>query len=83
MSHGVVKVSALKNRLSHYVREVRQGRVLLVCDRDQVIARIEPAGGGATTAADDAQPAGRTLHTLDVRLGAAARREGFDVPRPV
>lgn len=53
MSRDVVKVSELKNRLSHYLREVRRGRALLVCDRDQVIARIEPAGGGTATAADD------------------------------
>ena len=53
MSRDVVKVSELKNRLSHYLREVRRGRALLVCDRDQVIARIEPAGGGTATAGDD------------------------------
>jgi antitoxin (DNA-binding transcriptional repressor) of toxin-antitoxin stability system len=53
MSRDVVKVSELKNRLSHYLRQVRRGRSLLVCDRDQVIARIEPAGGTTATAAGD------------------------------
>jgi len=29
----------------------------------------------------EGQPEGRTLHTFDVRLGTAAEREGFVVPR--
>jgi antitoxin (DNA-binding transcriptional repressor) of toxin-antitoxin stability system len=45
-----VKVSELKNRLSHYLREVRRGESVLVSDRDRVIARIDPVGGA--TAAD-------------------------------
>ena len=55
MSAGVVKVSELKNRLSHYLRQVRGGATLLVCDRDHVIARIEPAGGADLVADDDAR----------------------------
>lgn len=55
MSSGVVKVSELKNRLSHYLRQVRGGATLLVCDRDHVIARIEPAGGADLVADDDTQ----------------------------
>jgi len=51
---SVVKVSVLKNRLSHYLRLVRRGETVLVSDRDQVIARIEPAGDFASTGADDA-----------------------------
>lgn len=51
---SVVKVSVLKNRLSHYLRLVRRGETVLVSDRDQVIARIEPAGDLASTGADDA-----------------------------
>lgn len=38
------KISELKDRLSHYLRRVRQGESVLVLDRDRVIARIEPAG---------------------------------------
>jgi len=45
-----VNIAELKNRLSHYLRLVRRGESVLVRDRDQVVARIEPAGGG--TAAD-------------------------------
>lgn len=55
MSSGAVKVSELKNRLSHYLRLVRGGATLLVCDRDHVIARIEPAGGADLVADGDAQ----------------------------
>lgn len=55
MSSGLVKVSDLKNRLSHYLRQVRGGATLLVCDRDRVIARLEPAGGADLAADGDAQ----------------------------
>jgi antitoxin (DNA-binding transcriptional repressor) of toxin-antitoxin stability system len=36
-----VKIAELKNRLSHYLRAVRRGESILVCDRDRVIARID------------------------------------------
>lgn len=39
------KISELKDRLSHYLRLVQGGQRVLVCDRDRVIACIEPAGG--------------------------------------
>ena len=38
----VVKIADLKNRLSHYLRLVKQGEPVLIKDRDTVIARIEP-----------------------------------------
>lgn len=44
---------------------------LRAADALQLGAAVEWAGGRA---------AGRRLHTLDVRLAGAARREGFDVP---
>jgi len=47
-----VKISELKNRLSHYLQHVRRGESLLVCDRDRVIARIEPAGNTAPATVD-------------------------------
>jgi antitoxin (DNA-binding transcriptional repressor) of toxin-antitoxin stability system len=43
-------VSELKNRLSYYLRFVRAGESVLVYDRDQAIARIEPVQNAA---ADD------------------------------
>jgi antitoxin (DNA-binding transcriptional repressor) of toxin-antitoxin stability system len=39
-----VGIKNLKNRLSAYLRRVRRGHVLLVTDRDRVIAEIRPAG---------------------------------------
>jgi predicted nucleic acid-binding protein len=36
---------------------------------------------GAALLWAEGHPEGRTLHTLDVRLGSAAEREGFVVPR--
>ena len=49
-----VKISELKNRLSHYLRAVRRGESVLVSDRDRVIARIDPVVGAAAMAGDDA-----------------------------
>ncbi len=45
-----VSVSELKTHLSKYLRLVRRGEVLLIRDRDQIVARVEGAGptaGGA------------------------------------
>lgn len=59
MNHGyhlamkIVSISELKNRLSHFLRLVRRGESLLVCNRDQAIARIEPAGGGTAPRGDE------------------------------
>jgi len=39
-----VSISDLKNRLSYYLRLVREGEALLITDRGRVIARIDPAG---------------------------------------
>jgi antitoxin (DNA-binding transcriptional repressor) of toxin-antitoxin stability system len=65
-----VNVAELKNRLSHYLRLVRRGEPILVRDRDQVIARIEPAGetGAAGTDAE-------RLAALE-RKGAIRRARG-------
>lgn len=48
-----VNIAELKDRLSHYLRLVRRGEALLVRDRDQVIARIEPAGDIAESPGSD------------------------------
>jgi antitoxin (DNA-binding transcriptional repressor) of toxin-antitoxin stability system len=68
---SVVKVSVLKNRLSHYLRLVRRGETVLVSDRDQVIARIEPAGDLASVQTDDV----RWLDDLE-RRGVIRRGAG-------
>ena len=38
-----VNIAELKNNLSHYLRQVREGNEIVVRDRDRVIARIVPA----------------------------------------
>jgi antitoxin (DNA-binding transcriptional repressor) of toxin-antitoxin stability system len=50
-----VNVAELKNQLSRYLRMVRGGESLLVRDRDEVIARIDPAGGHAGRGEGDAE----------------------------
>jgi prevent-host-death family protein len=79
---SVVKVSDLKNRLSHYLRLVRRGESVLVSDRDQVIARIEPAGDSASAGTDDA----RWLDDLErrgvVRRGTGKLPRGWLGSRP-
>jgi antitoxin (DNA-binding transcriptional repressor) of toxin-antitoxin stability system len=39
-----VGIRELKNRLSEYVRLVRNGEVLMVTDRGQVVAELRPPG---------------------------------------
>jgi len=39
----IVNVAELKNNLSHYLRQVRQGNEITIKDRNRVIARIVPA----------------------------------------
>jgi antitoxin (DNA-binding transcriptional repressor) of toxin-antitoxin stability system len=40
-----VGTKELKNRLSHYLRLVREGERVSVCDRGKVIAELRPAEG--------------------------------------
>ena len=64
-----VNVAELKNRLSHYLRLVRKGEALLVRDREQVIARIEPAGAGGRTTGDEAEWLARLEQQGVIRRG--------------
>ncbi len=41
-----VKVAELKARLSEYLRTVRQGQPVTVCDRETPIARLVPLDSG-------------------------------------
>jgi prevent-host-death family protein len=68
---SVVKVSDLKNRLSHYLRQVRRGESVLISDRNRVIARIDPAGDAPSSEIDD----DRWLDDLE-RRGVVRRRVG-------
>ena len=49
-----VGIKTLKNRLSEYVRMAARGEVVLVTDRDQVVAELRPPSAGRITALDDA-----------------------------
>lgn len=59
-----VGIKELRNRLSSYLQLVRDGEVVLVTDRDRVVAEIRPP-----------EP-GRPATTLDTRL-EAVRRKGW------
>jgi antitoxin (DNA-binding transcriptional repressor) of toxin-antitoxin stability system len=41
-----VGIRELKNKLSDYVRQVRSGETILVTDRGEVVAEINPPGQG-------------------------------------
>ena len=79
---SVVKVSDLKNRLSHYLRRVRRGESVLISDRDQVIARIEPAGDAAASGTDDARWLGDLERRGVVRRGTGKLPPGWLGRRP-
>jgi prevent-host-death family protein len=71
-----VGVRELKTRLGAYLRQVRQGRTLVVTDRGDPIAELRPLGTGT-----DAQA---VLATLDA-VGAVTRptRSTFPPFRPI
>jgi antitoxin (DNA-binding transcriptional repressor) of toxin-antitoxin stability system len=48
-----VAVKELKNRLSSYLREVRNGEVVLVTDRGRVVAELRQPRTGAVVGAHD------------------------------
>jgi predicted nucleic acid-binding protein len=65
--HLVVSIEHVKSQ----ARRLLRLHPLRAADGLQLAAAVEWAGG---------RPQGRTLHTFDTRLAAAARREGFEVP---
>jgi antitoxin (DNA-binding transcriptional repressor) of toxin-antitoxin stability system len=62
-----VKIAELKNRLSYYLRRVRRGESILVCDRDQVIARIERVPAHVAVEANEADWVDRLEHRGIIR----------------
>jgi antitoxin (DNA-binding transcriptional repressor) of toxin-antitoxin stability system len=48
-----VAVKELKNRLSSYLREVRDGEVVLVTDRGRVVAELRQPSSGVPLSAHD------------------------------
>ena len=65
--HVVVDVEHVKTQAQRLLRL----HPLRAADALQLAAALEWSGG---------RPVGRIIHTLDVRLAAAAKREGFGVP---
>ena len=49
-----VGIKTLKNKLSEYVRLAASGEVVLVTDRDRVVAEIGPPRPGRSALVDDA-----------------------------
>lgn len=48
-----VAIKELKNRLSAYLREVKNGEVVLVTDRGRVVAELRQPSAGAVLGAHD------------------------------
>ena len=76
-----VGLKVLKNRLSEYVRIAANGEVVLVTDRDQVVAELVPPSSGRSLGAADA------LLAESVRKGwvmpATLPRSGAPSRKPV
>lgn len=66
-----VGIKVLKNKLSEYVRLAAQGEIVLVTDRDQVVAELGPPR------------AGRALTVPDARLAEAVRNGWVSPPEEI
>jgi antitoxin (DNA-binding transcriptional repressor) of toxin-antitoxin stability system len=62
------KIGELRDGLSRYIDEVREGTEILVLDRDRPVARIVPAGGPSPV------PAGDEERLLDLERRGLLRR---------
>jgi antitoxin (DNA-binding transcriptional repressor) of toxin-antitoxin stability system len=65
------KIGELRDGLSRYIDEVREGREILVLDRDRPVARITPAGAARVAPGED----GERLLDLE-RRGLLRRGKG-------
>ncbi len=65
-----VGLKVLKNKLSEYIRLVNSGEIVLVTDRDKVVAELRP-------------PQGRGPFVSDVVLAEAMRRGWLSAPMVV
>ncbi len=72
-----VGLKVLKNRLSEYIRIVASGEVVLVTDRDRVVAELRPPQGRGPLTSDallaEAMRQGWLAAPLVVREGAPPR----------
>jgi antitoxin (DNA-binding transcriptional repressor) of toxin-antitoxin stability system len=62
------KIGELRDGLSRYIDEVREGTEVLVLDRDRPVARIVPAGGPSPV------PGGDEERLLDLERRGLLRR---------
>jgi antitoxin (DNA-binding transcriptional repressor) of toxin-antitoxin stability system len=62
------KIGELRDGLSRYIDEVREGTEILVLDRDRPVARIVPAGGASPA------PGGDAKRLLDLERRGLLRR---------
>jgi antitoxin (DNA-binding transcriptional repressor) of toxin-antitoxin stability system len=62
------KIGQLRDGLSRYLDEVREGSEILVLDRDRPVARLVPAGGSAPV------PGGDEGRLLDLERRGLLRR---------
>ena len=69
-------VAELKANLSRYLRMVRRGEAVVVCERNQPVARLVPVGGEEIPPRERAHEAG----LLDLRPRGEGR---LKLPRPV
>ena len=75
-----VNVATLKNRLSHYLREVKKGEEIIIRARNQPIARIVPMHGAADEDAELASLAARGIIRLG--KGRGLGEEFWKLPAP-
>lgn len=77
-----VKIAELKNRLSYYLRRVRQGESILVCDRDRVIARIDRVATDVPLAGTNAEWLDRLERRGIIRRGTGKPSRRWLAHRP-
>jgi antitoxin (DNA-binding transcriptional repressor) of toxin-antitoxin stability system len=79
----VAGVREIKNRLSHYLRLVAEGEVVLVTDRGTVVAQLGPPPVQLPLAAGGERAALERLARLGgLRLGAAGPLPSGEAPIP-
>lgn len=77
-----VKIAELKNRLSYYLRLVRRGESILVCERDRAIARIDRVGADAPIPESDAEWLDRLERRGVIRRGTGKLSQEWLARKP-